>query len=84
MSDLISRSALLESMIHCDGLGRKSMEAVLKVINEQPTVEAVPVVRGEWEYDIWLDTYICSRCLKTSRHRTRYCQDCGADMRKSD
>lgn len=45
MSDLISRSALLESLIHCDGLGRKSLEAVIKTINEQPTVEAMEVVR---------------------------------------
>ena len=38
MNDLISRSALLESLIHCDALGRKSFEAVIKHINEQPTV----------------------------------------------
>ena len=60
MSDLISRSALLESMIHCDGLGRKSMEAVLKVINEQPTVEAVPVVHGKWIYENY--TWHCNLC----------------------
>ena len=47
MSDLISRSALLESLIHCDGLGRKSFEAVIKTINEQPTVEMKS--KGGWK-----------------------------------
>lgn len=37
MSDLISRSALLESLMHCDALGRKSFEAVMEIIKEQPT-----------------------------------------------
>lgn len=47
MSDLISRSALMESLIHCDGLGRKSLEAVIKTINEQPTAcDVDKVVEG--------------------------------------
>lgn len=37
MSDLISRSALYDALIKCDGLGRKSCEAVVKVIMNQPT-----------------------------------------------
>lgn len=45
--DLISRSALLESLIHCDGLGRKSLEAVIKHINEQPTAYNVEKVVEE-------------------------------------
>lgn len=45
MSDIISRSALIEALVHCDGLGRKSCEAVIKTINELPTVEAQLV---EW------------------------------------
>lgn len=38
MSDLISRSALLESLIYCQGLGRKSCELVVTTINNQPAV----------------------------------------------
>lgn len=45
MSDLISKEKLLESLIHCKELGKRSLEAVLKTIKEQPTVEPV---RGEW------------------------------------
>lgn len=49
MSDLISRSALMESLIHCDGLGRKSLEAVIKTIKEQPTAYDVDKVVEELE-----------------------------------
>lgn len=38
MSDLIDREALLESLIYCQGLGRKSCELVVTTINNQPTV----------------------------------------------
>ena len=36
MSDLISKEKLLESLIYCKELGRRSLEAVKKTINEQP------------------------------------------------
>lgn len=38
MSDLISRSALLDSLIYCQGLGRKACELVAVTINDQPAV----------------------------------------------
>lgn len=44
MSDLISRSALYDALIKCDGLGRKSCEAVVKVIKNQPTAYDVDKV----------------------------------------
>lgn len=37
MGRLIDADAFAESLIHCDGLGRKSLEAVLNTLNEQPT-----------------------------------------------
>lgn len=64
MSDLISRSALLESLMHCDGLGRKSFDAVLQTINELPTVEAIPkkkmqeIVERFENYSIWKELLI--------------------------
>ena len=36
MSDLISRSALMESLIKCKGLGRNSCGLVAEVIKNQP------------------------------------------------
>ena len=88
MSDLISRSALLESLMHCDALGRKSLDAVLQTINEQPTADAV--VHGEWIKDRWI--YICSECKEGFGSELKYvqgghelpnfCPNCGSDMRK--
>lgn len=37
MSNLISKSGLLESLIHCKELGRRSCEAVANVIKEEPS-----------------------------------------------
>lgn len=88
MSDLISRIALLESLMHCDGLGRKSLDTVLQTINEQPTVDAVAVVHGEWlEFDIdygGIPTvgYQCSECGQSNGFIADFCPNCGADMRK--
>lgn len=36
MSDLISKSALIEALIKCKGLGRKSCELVAEAIKNQP------------------------------------------------
>lgn len=90
MSDLISRSALLEALVYCDGLGRKSCEAVIKTINEQPTVEAKAVVHGEWISDLdscgWIN-HTCSHCgyeKLTDIHVSlgwNFCPNCGCDMR---
>lgn len=88
MSDLISRSALLESLMHCDGLGRKSLDTVLQRINEQPTAEVVEVVHGEWirqnKEKIWGKSteIVCSICGKKSWLEYDFCPNCGADMRK--
>lgn len=38
MSDLINRSMLLDSLIYCQGLGRKSCELVAATINNQPII----------------------------------------------
>lgn len=52
-------------------------------IKNAPTVDAVPVVRGEWvgiEYDMF---FKCSRCGHTTDYMlTNFCSNCGADMRK--
>lgn len=83
MSDLISRSALIESLISCKALGRKSYEAVVEVIKEQPTVEPV---RGEWKYYKKQRIAVCSNCsfernLDDNFGRAISCPNCGCDMR---
>ena len=81
-----------------DAIGRKRMDTeFIDVINNAPTVEAVPVKRGKWtEYSRnALETYIeCTNCCIASRpiHLQMvtkdgsglpdFCPNCGADMRE--
>ena len=53
-------------------------------IADAPTVEAVPVVRGEWiPYTISkLFSHTCSICHCDVEEKTPFCPNCGADMRK--
>lgn len=91
MSDLISRRALI------DYLDKRMEEEVvvspfvhsyvLRIVKDAPTVEAKPVVHGEWKYD-WLGEYICSNCYERVRVKEvmgepawDWCPACGADMR---
>ena len=80
MSDLISRSALLESLIHCDGLGRKSFEAVIKTINEQPTAYDVDKVVKELESRAEANEEVSGRLkgLATKRQRDSWLQRASA------
>ena len=58
---------------------------VKKAIELQPTVNAVPVVRGEWikRSNEEIGTLaICSKCSYPISwwHRSKYCPSCGAKM----
>lgn len=104
MSDLISRSALIEALrkdeedvyshvfshVECDEIDRLSMD-LEQFINNQPTIEAIPVVHGEWVDNTGcLDSvrqYKCSNCGKKPitnmnyvRMLTNFCPNCGAKM----
>lgn len=91
MSDLISKEALIEELkksrkYHAQN-GRE-LELLCRcenIVNEQPTVEAVPVVYGELEripYS-FVGGYRCSCCgQKTLERHWNFCPKCGADMRK--
>jgi hypothetical protein len=86
MSDLISRSTLEESLTHCKELGRKTFEAVLNVIKEQPAIEAVSVVHGE--VVTHTDRYhvmhqrcsVCGNELEWKKY-PNYCDNCGAKLK---
>jgi translation initiation factor 2 gamma subunit (eIF-2gamma) len=48
-----------------------------------PVVDAVPVVRGEWEIAIGYDPnkkVQCQNCYKMAYEPTSYCPNCGAKM----
>ena len=61
------------------------------LIDKQPTVEAVPVVRGEWiperifaipgDKGSGIDAFKCSVCGNIEVEKHPFC-NCGADMRK--
>ena len=96
MSDLISRSALIEALQkeekECeDCMIMPSWYSALSVIGEQPPVEARPVVHGEWLDNGKRDslgvlkpfTISCSVCGSyAGTSWMNFCPNCGADMRK--
>ena len=57
-------------------------------LNHAPTVDAVPVVHGEWLPIIEVNEYgepyqsgvYCSECGETSIYEPNYCPNCGARM----
>ena len=68
------------------GMIYRQIEAI-KIIEEQPTVEAIPVVHGEWVNE-YINRYghpchCCSVCgFHASYQDKNFCPECGADMRK--
>lgn len=92
MGDLISRSALIEKLeeiksdITDDGFGKRAfLGGIVALIDIFPTVEAVPVVHGEWIYENY--TWHCGKCgfhpFKGYIPATpgfNFCPNCGAKM----
>lgn len=44
MDNLISKEELFEALIHCKGLGRRSLEAVIQTINKQKVYDLDMVI----------------------------------------
>lgn len=80
---LISREALIEDFRELNWL-QGDTAVIEDIINEQPTIEAVPVVHGEWiAQDEGLTKFKCSRCASPNYGgHEQFCPACGADMRK--
>jgi hypothetical protein len=62
---------------------------IIDIVDEQPTIEARPVVRGEWIDGFFKDTVECSVCFekgvcKCYETRHNFCPNCGADMRPKE
>ena len=63
--------------------------SVKRVVAQQPTVEAVPVVHGKWIYNEYY-TWECGNCgfhpfkgFIPKEPGFNYCPNCGCDMRTS-
>ena len=100
MSDLISRSTLLEAMEnlrkdnrHSDAKSRaqhnSEITACIKRVVEQPTVEAVPVVHGCVKTVVGKMGVMhqeCSACGNVLEWKAypNYCDECGAKLDGAD
>lgn len=88
---LIDADALLKKTgwVNLYGKNKSAHVVFSKDIHECPTIEAVPVVHGEWilvSDDLYgfisrpSDYYLCSSCHGASERPTAYCPNCGAKM----
>lgn len=97
-SDLISRKALQKELYEninyghygefMDGskVGYTSRE-LDRLIESQPTVDAVEVVHGKWIYKGTTNVkmiFECSNCKSLIAGRGRFCKECGAKMDGGD
>ena len=62
-----------------------SIEGVREWVDRQPTIDAVPVVRGEWVFDKYTakfgKPYRCSNCNEEFGDTYNFCPNCGASMK---
>ena len=98
MGDLINRSALIEDIKECYTDEFLAEYGFDKLVVSQQTVEAKPVVHGEWiktfrymrknintgklEPVYSCDCPICKYHTGNQGVRFNFCPNCGADMRK--
>lgn len=92
--ELINKLNKFESDVHVSAECYSSVTEITEtieyvgiLIDETPTVEAVPVVHGEWVNE-YINRYghpchCCSVCGFHASHQDKnFCPECGADMRK--
>ena len=77
-----------EVFIGASEFAKDLKETAQSLIDKQPTVEVVPVVHAEWRH-IGGDEWCCSECgnvISTEgsweKPTGKFCEECGADMRK--
>ena len=63
---------------------------LIRLLEKAPTVDAVPVVHGRWQYNTKFYVWCCSECgenphkgtgvVTTAEKLPAYCPNCGAKM----
>ena len=77
---LIDANALIKQFDGFGWGGECDGEIVLEAVMNAPTVEAAPVVHGQWKHrKNWLRS-VCSECSFENDEETRFCPNCGAKM----
>lgn len=86
-AEALYKKVLESPVTNIDGYGYINHIRVLEMINNEPTVEAKPVVHGRWisknhhGYE-WI--FVCSNCDYIDGYpfndRPNYCPNCGARM----
>ena len=83
---ITKHSYIVRDRINSTGEGMFTV-GIMQAIDEQPTIDAVPVRHGRWMpreegmvYPFW-ERYPCSECGEHSDDK-RYCPNCGARMDK--
>lgn len=80
---LIDADALLQKRSHAKVYSPDMYVIGQGYVMDAPTIDAVPVVRGEWEVAIGYDPnkkVQCQNCYKMAHEPTAYCPNCGAKM----
>ena len=77
---LIDADALIEEILSWTMYDEVDKDSIVRTIEDQPTVDAVEVVHGQWIEG--LDgSCMCSRCSRVIRYEIGYyCPNCGAKM----
>ena len=88
MQTVTKMSARVAPLIHTGASSVQVYDEVLRVIGEAPTVDAVEVVHGRWNFDEdlakWGHPYVCSACGMANCSMSKYCPNCGAKMDGGD
>ena len=78
-----------EGIFECENL-REELVYILKKVEEflEKNIESIPTIesrpRGEWIKSLNLQTHFkCSVCGYLPLFKTKFCSECGADMRSS-
>lgn len=88
MAEYIKREDAEEVVTHFMHSGGFSVADFIYAISKIPAADVRPVVRGEWEWEMYQYTPYCSICGgrgfpgPANGKKYNFCPNCGSDMRE--